>query len=434
MNCANILFMQNTFTKYSLPNGLLVLLKEIHTAPLISHWLWYRVGSRDESPGKTGLSHWVEHMQFKGTPDHPANETDKAISRVGGYWNAFTYLDWTTYFETMPADTIKLALEVESDRMTNSIYDAKEVESERTVVLSEMQGNENQPLFKLGKAIQAAAFRVHPYHHIVIGEEEDIRNATRDDLFNHYKTFYTPNNAVLVVAGDFETKSMQQMIKKYYSAIPQRTLPAKHISPEPALSGEQKVTIRGTDNTMYIRLAYRVPGGAAPDFFPLNVLDSLLTGPSNLNMFGGGISNRTSRLYISLVEKELAVNVSGGLQATIDPFIYSISIIGHPAHTPEEIIAAVDREIKTLQDNLTNQEELNRAVKQARALFAYGSESITNQAFWMGFSEMFQSYSWFTSYLDRLSAVTPSDIQQMAQKYLRPENRVVGIYLPKNGQ
>ena len=163
------------FTKTTLSNGLTVLLKEIHTAPLISSWMWYRVGSRDEAPPLTGISHLVEHMQFKGTPKYPASMMDKAISRDGGMWNAFTFLDWTTFFETMPADKIDLALRLEADRMRHSVFDEKEFASERTVVASEREGNENEPLFQFGEAVQQAAFRVHPYHHEVIGDMADIQ-------------------------------------------------------------------------------------------------------------------------------------------------------------------------------------------------------------------------------------------------------------------
>src|SRR5512135_3055691 len=157
--------MANPITRKTLANGLTIQLKEIHTAPIISHWVWYRVGSRNETPGITGISHWVEHMQFKGTPKFPASLLDKAIARDGGFWNAMTYLDWTAYYETMPADKIDLALRLESDRMVNSTYEPQEVESERTVIISELEGNENEPLFRLGEAVQNAAFKVHAYQH-----------------------------------------------------------------------------------------------------------------------------------------------------------------------------------------------------------------------------------------------------------------------------
>ncbi|HNB55041.1 MAG TPA: pitrilysin family protein, partial [Anaerolineales bacterium] len=160
-----------TLIRTTLPNGLLVLLQPIHTAPLISQWLWYRVGSRNETPGLTGVSHWTEHMQFKGTPTFPAGVLDKAIARCGGTWNAMTSFDWTVYYETLPADHINLSLDLEADRMTNSLFAPEEVESERTVIISERQGDENNPFFLLAEAVQKAAFPAgHPYHHEIVGE------------------------------------------------------------------------------------------------------------------------------------------------------------------------------------------------------------------------------------------------------------------------
>src|SRR5512135_2646848 len=197
--------MSKTITRTTLANGMTLLLKEIHSAPLISSWVWYRVGSRDEVPPLTGISHLVEHMQFKGTPKYPADVIDKAVARVGGTRNAFTFLDWTTYFETMPADKIDLALQIEADRMVHSLFDPEEFSSERTVVISEREGNENEPLFLLGEAVQQAAFRVHPYHHEIIGDLADLKTLRRDDLYAHYRAFYVPGNAVISVAGDFET-------------------------------------------------------------------------------------------------------------------------------------------------------------------------------------------------------------------------------------
>lgn len=418
-------------TEVKLKNGLKILLKEIHTAPIISFWVWYRVGSRDEVNGRTGISHWVEHMQFKGTPQFPASVLDRAISRDGGMWNAFTYLDWTTYFETMPSDKIDLALRLEADRMVNSTFDPAEVASERTVVISEREGNENEPLFLLGEAVQAAAFRVHPYHHEVIGDLADLHVMTRDDLYQHYRTYYTPNNAVVAVAGDFETQTMLEKIRGLYEAIPAGPEPPRLSRVEPPQRGEIRLTVEGPGETVYLQAAYHCPPAAHADFFPLTVLDSLLTGPSSLNMFGGGgTSNRTSRLYRALVEKDLAVSVSGGMVATVDPYLYNITITVHPQRKPEEVLAALDAEIERLQQERVTEAEVARAIKQARALFAYGSENITNQAFWLGYAEMFASYEWFLTYLERLASVTPEEVQRVAQTYFRPQNRVIGTYLP----
>ena len=426
--------MNDPLTQITLSNGLKVFLKEIHTAPIISSWLWYRVGSRDEVPGQTGVSHWVEHMQFKGTDQFPANMLDKAISREGGTWNAFTYMDWTAYFETMPAEKIDLALRLEADRMLNSRFDPDEVASERTVIISEREGHENEPLFLLGETIQQTAFRVHPYHHEVIGDMADLRTMRREDLYNHYRKFYVPNNAVMAVAGDFKTKTMLAHIRELFEPVPPGLEPARLIRPEPPQNGEVRLSVEGPGSTSYVQVCYRFPPASHPDFFPLSVLDSLLAGPSNLNMFGGGISNKTSRLYRALVDKEYVVSVHGGAQATIDPFIYAITMTVHPKRTPEEALAALDKEIRRLQDERVTKEEITRAIKQARALFAYGTDNITNQAFWLGYAEMFADYNWFQAYLENLSSVTAKDVQRVANEYFKPQSRVVGTYIPLDGK
>ena len=426
--------MKDHLTQTTLSNGLKVLLKEVHTAPIISSWLWYRVGSRDEVQGRTGVSHWVEHMQFKGTEQFPANILDKAISRDGGTWNAFTYMDWTAYFETMPADKIDLALRLESDRMLNSRFIPEEVASERTVITSEREGSENEPLFLLGEAVQQTAFRIHPYHHEVIGDMADLHSMTRDDLYNHYRTFYIPNNAVMAVAGDFDTQSMLARIKELFEPVPAGTDPARPARPEPPQNGEVRLSVEGPGATSYVQVCYRFPPASHPYFFALSVLDSLLAGPSNLNMFSGGISNKTSRLYRALVDKEYVVSVHGGAQATIDPFMYTITMTIHPRRKPEEALAALDKEIRRVKEEKVTKEEITRAIKQARALFAYGSEIITNQGFWLGYAEMFADYNWFETYLDKLSAVTVKDVQRVAKEYFKPQSRVVGTYIPLDGK
>ena len=424
--------MTENITKTTLENGLTVMLKEIHTAPLISSWVWYRIGSRNEKTGQTGISHWVEHMQFKGTSQFPANVLDKAISREGGVWNAMTYIDWTTYYETMPAEKIDLALRLEADRMENSLFPPEEVESERTVVISEREGNENSPMFQLREAVQATAFRVHPYHHQVIGDMADLHSMTRDDLYEHYQSYYAPNNAIIAVAGDFESEKMLARIKELFGGIPAQPAPRQLTRPEPARKGETSLTVEGTGETTFILACYPFPTATDPDFFPLSVLDSLLAGASNLNMFGGGISNKTSRLYRALVESELTVGMSAGAQATIDPYLYNFVMVLTPEQSAEKALSALDEEIERIKEELVSEEEVARAVKQAKALFSYGSESITNQAFWMGYSEIFADYDWFLTYLDKLSAVTPEDVQRVAKKYLQNKFRVVGTYLPVN--
>jgi len=416
-----------------LRNGLEVRLKEIHTAPLISSWVWYRVGSRNERPGITGVSHWVEHMQFKGTPTFPAGTLDRAISRDGGFWNAFTWVDWTAYFETMPQDRADLGLRIEADRMANSLFESKEVESERTVIISERQGAENDPSFRLSEELHAVAFRIHPYHHTVLGDMTDLESITRDDLYNHYRTYYVPSNAVLAVAGNFKTGPMLERIRELFGAIPKVPRPVHTPRPEPVQPGERWVEVEGPGETAYLELAYRAPSAGDEDLITMAVLDSALSGATNLGFFGGDISNKTSRLYRRLVEGELAASVSGNLTASIDPYLYSISVTVRPDSTVEAALEACDEEIDKLLNDKVREQEVAKAIKQARALFAFGTESITNQAFWLGYSEMFAGQEWFETYLDRLAQVTPESILEVARKRLVPSNRTVGVYRP-NGR
>lgn len=423
--------MTNTLTQFQFPNGLKLLLQEIHTAPIVSTWIWYGVGSRNEISGKTGLSHWTEHMQFKGTPTHPGRESDHLISRLGGIWNAFTSADWTTYFETLPSNALEVALELEADRMRNSLFAPEEVEVERYVVISEREGSENDPLFQLNEAVQLLAFDQHPYRNEVVGDKNDLLTLTRDDLYTHYQTYYQPSNATLCIAGDFQTDVVRGLVEKYFGKIQSQPFKPHIPTPEPVLSASQHVELHGPGDATFIQVAYRSPEANSADFFAYTILDSLLAGPSSLNMFGsGGISNRTSRLYLSLVDKEIAVGVYGGLNASIDPSSYTLMITAHPDHDPDEIVRYLDVEIESLREELVDKAEIARAVKQAEALFVYGSDNITNQAFWMGYANSFADYDWFTQYVDRLSAVTPENLRRVARKYLSPDQRVVGYYQP----
>jgi zinc protease len=417
-------------TATRLRNGLQVRLKEVHTAPLISSWIWYRVGSRNEKPGSTGISHWVEHMQFKGTPRYPAGLLDRVISRDGGVWNAFTWLDWTAYFETLPADRVELALDLEADRMVNSHFESNEVESERTVIISERQGHENEPTFRLAEEIQASAFRVNGYHHGVIGDMVDLHTITRDDLYEHYRKHYVPSNAVLSVVGDFKTRSMLDKIRAAFGNLPTDKVEPFKARPEPVQLGEKTVHVEGPGETPFLKVAYHAPPAAADDFIAMAVLSSVLAGASSLNFFSGGISNKTSRLYRALVDGEVAASVQGGLAATIDPYLYTIHVTIRPDRDPEDALAILDREMDQIVAHPIEARELEKAIKQAKALFAYSSESITNQGFWLGFTEMFDGYSWLDTYLERLSQVTPESAWDCARRYLARSNRIVGMYQP----
>jgi zinc protease len=208
----------------------------------------------------------------------------------------------------------------------------------------------------------------------------------RENLQSLSSVYVEPRGSV---AGDFDTESMLARIRELFEPISVGGEPARLARPEPPQNGEVRLSVEGPGATSYVQVCYRFPPASHPDFFPLSVLDSLLAGPSNLNMFSGGISNKTSRLYRALVDKEYAVGVHGGAQASIDPFMYTITMTIHPRRKPDEALAALDKEIQRVKEEKVTKEEIRRAIKQARALFAYGSENITNQGFWLGYAEMF---------------------------------------------
>lgn len=423
----------NGVTRHTLKNGMTVLLKEQHNAPVISWWVLYRIGSRNERTGLTGVSHWVEHMLFKGTDQFPAGYLDKQIDREGGHWNAQTSFDYTAYFETMPADRIDLGLRAEADRMLNAKFDPEEVASERTVIISERQGSENSPAFWLDEALQATAFRVHGYHHEIIGDMADLETMTRDDLYNHYRTHYVPNNAIAAAVGDFDTAQMIARIEELYASIPAGPKPQLFVRPEPPQEGERRVTIERPGGTAYISVGYRVPGATDPDWMKLFMLDSILGGATGFG--GGGVGNRTSRLYKALVKTELAAGVSAGLLPSIDPYLYSIDLTLRPERSLAEVEAALFAEIDKAVSGDITQAELDKARKQARAMFAYSTETVTYQAFNLAYYEhVAGDYNWFLNFEDRLRAVTLDDVNEVAKKYLRPSQRTVGWFVPIGGE
>ncbi len=409
----------NGIRKTVLDNGLTVLLREMHHAPVASFWIWYRVGSRNEHAGVTGISHWVEHMLFKGTPTYPQGEFDKAVAREGGMFNGMTWIDFTTYFETMPAERIDLALRAEADRMVNAVFDPDETELERTVIISERQGNENSPGFLLSEALQASAFQAHSYHHSVIGWQCDLESMTREQLYQHYRTFYTPNNAIVAIAGDFDGDQMLARVQELFGSIPPGPALPPFTTKEPAQRGERRVIVEGPGATQYLEIAYRAPSATHPDYYPLVILDTILGGAKGMSLWGGGTSNRSSRLYKALVETELTSDADCAISSTIDPYLFSFSTTIRQGRTLGEVEAALLAEIQRMVDEPISHAELQRAIKQTRAQFAYSSESVTDQGYWLGFSELASDISWFESFLERLSAVTVEDVHRVAQTYLQ---------------
>ncbi|NJP06347.1 MAG: insulinase family protein [Chloroflexaceae bacterium] len=418
---------------HQLANQLLVLTQEVHAAPVATCWVWYRVGSRNEINGHTGISHWVEHMLFNGTPDFPKGTLDRIVARNGGVFNGFTSHDFTAYFETLPADRIELGLQIESDRMINALFLEQDVESERTVILAELEGKANYPETWLDEAVKSAAFTLHPYRQPVIGYKNDLLAMNRDDLYHHYQTYYMPNNAVLVLVGDFDTSALMERVEHYFGGLPTGPTIPRVYAVEPEPQGERRVTINRPGPVPYLQIGYLVPDCRSTDFVPLFVLDAVLSGAKSLAMFGGGAqTNRSARIYKALVETQLASSASSSFWPTIDQFLFELEATVHPDRDIAEVEAALTNEIETIQRDGISAEELARVTKQMRAQVAYGAESVTNQALLLGLWEMIDTYQRSGQVLDQLATVQAADVQRVAQTYLTRQRRTVGHFLPTN--
>jgi zinc protease len=418
--------------QFTLGNGMTILIKEMHHAPIASFWVWYRVGSGDERPGITGISHWVEHMLFKGTPCFPKGEIDRQIARVGGVCNGMTWLDFTTFLETLPSHEIELAFQIEADRMENALFEPDEVEAERTVIISERQGGENDPRFLLDEEVKAAAFRIHPYRHSTIGDLCDLQTMGRDDLWRHYKTYYVPNNAVAVLVGDIEAQRALAQLQELFGPIPPG--PAIPITrrPEPDQRGERRIVREGEGTVAYLQVSYHIPGADSADLLALLVMDAALTGPARMSFSGGGGTNRSSRLYQALVETELATSISGSLGPTREPYTYDLHATVRTGRTLEEVEDALLAELDNMASKSITEAELAKALKQSKAQFAYATERMTNQAYWLGWTETIASHHWFQSYIERLMSVSIEDVQRAASACLSSANRTVGWYVPQD--
>ncbi|NOK57705.1 MAG: putative Zn-dependent peptidase [Chloroflexi bacterium AL-W] len=418
-----------TTTTHTLPNGLSVIIREVHSAPVATCWVWYRVGSRNELPGVTGISHWVEHMLFKGTPSIPKGQMDRLIARNGGTFNGFTSYDYTAYFETLPSDRIELGLQIESDRMINSVFDPDEVDSERTVIISEREGHENDPEWWLSEAVMTAAFQFHPYRNEIIGWKSDLRAMTREDLFQHYQTYYMPNNAVLVVVGDVDTQAIMEKVEHYFAGLPTGPELPLFRAEEPEQQGERRVVVQRPGAAHYVQMVYHAPDCRHADYPAMVALDAILSGGKAMS-FSGAQTNRSSRIYRALVETQLASYASSSFRATYDPYLIGFDATVSSEHTPETVEKAFLQEIEKIQQDGVSDAEVAKAIKQARAQIAYSGDSVTNQALLLGMWEVLDSHQRVETLLDELQTVTAADVQRVTQSYLSDRNRTVGYFIP----
>ncbi|MCE5240710.1 insulinase family protein [bacterium] len=415
-----------------LDNGLKVLTVEHRVAPITSVWTWYRVGSRNERPGITGISHWTEHMCFKGGAEFGKGDIFKEVSRVGGMNNGMTGTDYTVYFETLPSDHAELGLRIEADRMASARFEPDEVTSERTVIISEREGAENYPQFLLFEELSLAALRTHPYRWSVVGWKADLQRITHADLWSHYKSFYAPDNAVLLIVGDFETEAMLADVQRLYGGIAGHADVPEVRSVEPPQEGERRFVLRRPGTAAYLGMAFHIPQAGHADEPALRVLTSILSGTGSLSwMAPGGGGWKTSRLYRALVDTELATSAGCRLTpGSIDPGLANFFVTARVGVEPERIEEAVLKVIEEALAAPPTEDEMQKAKTQIRAAVAYTGEGATGIAGLLGQAEMVGSYRDVTTLESKVEAVTAEDVLRVAQTYLTPNTRTTGWFLP----
>ncbi len=405
-------------TETVLPNGLKVLTKEVRSAPVVSFSVWYKVGSRNEHTGITGVSHLLEHMLFKGTRRYRVGEISRSLFLNGAAFNASTYYDWTNYYETVAADRLELAMQIEADRMVNSRIDKADLASEMTVVRSELEGGENNPGRLLWQAVTATAFVAHPYQWPVIGWRSDVENVPRDAIHRYYTTYYGPSNATVVIVGDFDTTRALELVRKHFGRLKAIPAPPPAYTVEPPQRGERRVVVKRAGSLPMVMLAYKTPAANHPDLYALDVLAMVL---------GEG---RTSRLYQGLVETQLASSADAGVPSLKDPFLFYLSATARPGVTPDKLEAALGDEVERVKTAPITAEELARAKSRVEAEFAFQSDSVTSQARQIGYWAMVDDWRYLATYVERTRALTAEDVQRVAQTYLVPETRTVGHFVP----
>jgi len=407
--------------EFVLDNRLKVLLLEDHKSPAVTFQVWYRVGSRNEKDGKSGLSHFLEHMMFKGTPSIKPEEYSRIIAKNGGRSNAFTTSDVTVYFATMSRDKIGIELEMEADRMANALLGDTYFEPEKKVIQEERRlRTDDKPVAALDEVTSAVAYTVHPYRRPVIGWMDDIQNLSRQDLVDHYKLYYAPNNAFIVVAGDFSTEEILPKIKAAFEKIPRGPEPPKVRAEEPPQRGERRVFLKKEAELPFVMMFYHAPNLKSPDNFALDLLTVVLAG------------GRSSPLYHDLVyQKRLARSVDANYSSvSMDPGGFSITAQLMPGKEPPEVEREIDTLVDKIKSELISERDLQKAKNQVESSFIFAQDSIFGQAMKIGSYEANGGWRQMDQYIDGIRRVTREDIQRVAREYLDRDRRTVGMLIP----
>lgn len=408
-------------SEFNLDNGLKVLIVEEHKAPVATFQVWYRVGSRNEATGKTGLSHLLEHMMFKGTKKFGPKTFSQTIKRAGGQDNAFTTREYTGYFEVISADRIDILITLEADRMHNLVLTQEAVLSERDVVMEERRMRfDDDPQNLLYEKVMEASFKNHPYRLPVIGWMQDLQNLNPEDLIDHYKKYYTPGNAVVIVVGDVDTKKTLALIKESFGKIPKGPEMKESRFIEDEQKGEKRLYVKKEAELPHILSTYRVPDIKHQDGSALEVLGSILSG------------GKSSRLYNALVyEKQLAISASAWYDGNMkEPFLFFVDATAAQGKRIEDVESALLEEFEKIKKEPPTEHELQKAKNQIEAYFIMSQDSVYNQAKIIGTFEMIGGWKLRDKYLEGIRKVTTEDVKRAAEKYLTADRRTTGILVP----
>lgn len=410
--------------EHKLKNGMQVLILRESRAPLVSHQVWYRVGSRNEELGKTGISHLTEHLMFKATGKYKAKEFSRLVQKAGGGDNAFTSKDYTAYFQTGPKTELKRWMEMEADRMRGLKVGEKDFLTEKKVVLEERRlRTEDDPVSFLVEDAVAAAYKAHPYQWPIIGWYHDLEKLTQKDFLNHYNMYYQPNNATLVVVGDVDPKKVVAWAEDIYGAIPSGPTPPKVTAKEPVQHGERRVMVQREAQLPFLLMSYHVPNWENPDSFALELLVRILS------------SGRSSRLYHNLVyKKRLALMAGADYNLdTANPSLFVLNGQPLPGKTVAQLERALEAEIKKMQMDLVEPKELEKAKNQVTAAFFMSMDSLFYRGMVLGKLASVAHWTLVREFVPKIQQVTAEDVRRVARQYLIPDNRTLGVLLPIKG-
>lgn len=418
-------FRKEDIKVHKLDNGLKILLLEDHTIPNIALYTYFRVGSRNERPGLTGVSHFIEHMMFNGSPKFGPGEFDRRMEFAGGSNNASTSQDRTGYTDWFPSPALEEMLAMEADRMQGATFDPQVLESERQVVASERRmavDNNNDSL--LWENVLATAIMAHPYHWDVIGWMSDIQGWRRDEILQYYRTFYAPNNAVLVLVGDFAEAKALELVKKYFAPIPAGPPAPEVVTVEPPQMGTKRVVIKKEAQVPSLQIVWHAPSVREPEFYPMSILGHVL------------LRGESSRLYRRLVrEEQLATEIYGGQNDTIDPYVFAVFVQPKPDADLAKIEAVIEEELaKVKKDGLTG-DEIQKVLNALKSDFYMGLQTIAGKASRLAETEStYGSFEKLFTIMDDYAAVNNEQIIAAAGKYFTENNKTVGTLIPEGGQ